>query len=113
MADWVFIPCLKALFAELTRNSPGRDKITGEGGKRLRYVVYQRRFWSAPPAWVQKAYLGNGRSGAGYDRNLDANAAFWLLDDMPAEAAAAPGKTWITNTVATPARRAFDLKLNP
>ena len=121
MADWILIPCLRALFMEFDRIAPSRDRASDgsigdaahqkevsdhnpdETGsvpihdadhinevhaidvdnnlresdltmekvvqfllgrcrsgaeKRLRYIIYNRRIWSASSGWVQKAYAG-------------------------------------------------------
>src|SRR5690348_522581 len=153
MADWVLIPCLKALFAEFDRIAPSRDRASdGSIGdtahqqevsdhnpdevgkvpihdadkinevhaidvdddlresdltmekvvqfllgrcrsgaeKRLRYIIYNRRIWSASSGWVQKAYTGasphteHAHFSASYDTNLEASTASWHLEDLVA-----------------------------
>jgi len=159
MADWVLIPCLKALFAEFDRIAPSRDHASDgsvgdaahqnevsdhnpdESGnvpihdadhvnevhaidvdnnlnspdlgsdpmekvvqfllgrcrsgaeKRLRYMIYNRRIWSASSGWVQKTYTGasphteHAHFSASYETNLEASTVSWGLveefgDDM-------------------------------
>jgi hypothetical protein len=164
LADWVLIPCLKALFAEFDRIAPSRDRASdGSVGdlahqnevsdhnpdetgrvpihdadhinevhaidvdnnlresdltmekvvqfllarcrsgaeKRLRYMIYNRRIWSASSGWVQKTYTGpsphteHAHFSASYDSNLEASTASWHLEDVPVALTAAD-KTWIT-----------------
>jgi hypothetical protein len=154
MADWVLIPCLKALFTEFDRIAPSRDHASdgsigdaahfAEGNsdhipdeeaaalrgkdadhvnevhaidvdntlnesdltmervvqfllgrcrsgaeKRLRYMIYNRRIWSASSGWVQKTYTGasphteHAHFSASYDTKLEASTASWHLEDIP------------------------------
>jgi len=152
MADWVLIPCLKALFAEFDRIAPSRDHASdGSIGnaaherevsdhnadevgkvpihdadhvnevhaidvdnnlnesdltmekvvqfllgrcrsgaeKRLRYIIYNRRIWSANSGWVQKTYTGasphteHAHFSASYITSLEASTASWHLEDIP------------------------------
>lgn len=152
MADWVLIPCLKALFAEFDRIAPSRDHASdGSKGdtahqeevsdhnpdetgrvpvhdadhinevhaidvdnnlresdltmekvvqfllprcrsgaeKRLRYIIYNRRIWSASSGWVQKTYTGksphteHAHFSASYETKLEASTASWHLEDIP------------------------------
>lgn len=163
MADWVLIPCLKALFAEFDRIAPSRDHASDgsigdtvhqnevsdhnpdETGrvpihdadhinevhaidvdntlresdltmekvvqfllqrcrsgaeKRLRYIIYNRRIWSASSGWVQKTYTGasphteHAHFSASYTTNLEASTASWHLEDIPVALTAAD-KEWI------------------
>jgi hypothetical protein len=180
MADWVLIPCLKALFAEFNRLAPSRGKA-GDGSigdtahqqtvsdhnpdetgsvpihdadkinevhaidvdnnlnesdlsmervvqhvlgrcragteKRLRYVIYNRRIWSASADWVQKSYPGasphteHAHFSASYDKNLEASTASWRLEDIPVALTAAD-KTWITNTIVAQTQKAIAARLD-
>jgi hypothetical protein len=141
MADWVLIPCLKALFAEFDRIAPSRDHASdGSIGdtvhqnevsdhnpdevgrvpildvdntlresdltmervvqfllgrcrsgaeKRLRYIIYWGRIWSASSGWVQKTYTGasphteHAHFSASYETKLEASTASWHLEDIP------------------------------
>lgn len=73
--------------------------------KRLRYIIYNRRIWSASSGWVQKTYTGasphteHAHFSASYVTNLEASTASWHLEDIPVALTAAD-KTWITNTMA-------------
>src|SRR5690242_3688533 len=149
MADWILIPCLKALFAEFDRIAPSRDRASDgsigndahsktvsdhnpdETGsvpihdadkvnevhaidvdnnlresdltmekvvqfllsrcrsgaeKRLRYIIYNRRIWSASSNWVQKTYTGasthteHAHFSASYTSSLEASTASWHLE---------------------------------
>ncbi|MFF5297366.1 hypothetical protein [Paractinoplanes globisporus] len=179
MADWVLIPCLKALFADFDRIAPSRDHASDgsigdaahqhevsdhnpdETGsvpihdadhinevhaidvdddlresdltmekcvqfllarcrsgaeKRLRYIIYNRRIWSASSGWVQKTYTGSSphtehaHFSASYATNLEASTASWHLEDIPVALTAAD-KTWITNTIAAQTKAAIDSRL--
>lgn len=72
--------------------------------KRLRYIIYNRRIWSASSGWVQKTYTGasahteHAHFSASYATNLEASTASWHLEDIPV-ALTADDKTWITSTV--------------
>lgn len=175
MADWVLIPCLKALFAEFDRIAPGRDHASdGSIGdtahqhevsdhnadevgkvpihdadhvnevhaidvdnnlresdltmekvvqfllgrcrsgaeKRLRYIIYNRRIWSASSGWVQKTYTGasphteHAHFSASYTTSLEASTASWHLEDIPVALTAAD-KAWITSTIKAQAEAAI------
>jgi hypothetical protein len=179
MADWVLIPCLKALFAEFDRIAPARDRASDgsigdtahqntvsdhnpdETGsvpihdadhvnevhaidvdnnlresdltmekvvqfllgrcrsgaeKRLRYIIYNRRIWSASTDWVQKTYTGasphteHAHFSASYTSSLEASTASWHLEDIPVALTAAD-KAWITSTIAAQTRAAIDSRL--
>lgn len=179
MADWVLIPCLKALFAEFDRIAPSRDH-TSDGSigdtahqnevsdhnadevgkvpihdadrinevhaidvdsdlresdltmekvvqfllgrcrsgaeKRLRYIIYNRRIWSASSGWVQKTYTGpsahteHAHFSASYETKLEASTASWHLEDIPVALTAAD-KTWIANTIAAQTNAAITAQL--
>lgn len=72
--------------------------------KRLRYIIYNRRIWSASSGWVQKPYSGSSShtehahfSGP-YDSKLEASTASWHLEDIPVALTAAD-KNWINTTI--------------
>lgn len=163
LADWILIPCLRALFMEFDRIAPRRDKASDgsigdlahqqevsdhnpdETGsvpihdadkvnevhaidvdddlnesdltmekvvqfllgrcrsgleKRLRYIIYNRRIWSASSGWVQKTYTGasahteHAHFSASYETALEASTASWHLEDIPVAMTAAD-KTWV------------------
>jgi hypothetical protein len=167
MADWVLIPCLKALFTEFDRIAPARDDASDgsignaaheaevsdhnpdETGsvpihdadhlnevhaidvdnnlnesdltmekvvqfllgrcrsgaeKRLRYIIYNRRIWSASSGWVQKTYTGpsahteHAHFSASYTTSLEASTASWHLEDIPVALTSAD-KTWISQQI--------------
>jgi len=72
--------------------------------KRLRYIIYNRRIWSASSGWVQKPYTGasphteHAHFSASYDTKLEALMASWRLEDIPVALTAAD-KTWFTNAI--------------
>ncbi|WP_203817822.1 hypothetical protein [Paractinoplanes ferrugineus] len=84
--------------------------------KRLRYIIYNRRIWSASSGWVQKAYTGasphteHAHFSASYTSSLEASTASWHLEDIPVALTAAD-KTWITNTIVAQTQRAIDSRL--
>lgn len=57
---------------------------------RLRYVIYNRRIWSASSSWAQKAYTGasphteHAHFSASYDTAREASTASWHLEDLVA-----------------------------
>jgi hypothetical protein len=57
--------------------------------KRLRYIIWNRRIWSASSGWVQKTYTGasqhteHAHFSASYDSKLEASTASWHLEDIP------------------------------
>jgi len=63
--------------------------------KRLRYIIYNRRIWSASSGWVQKTYTGasphteHAHFSASYETNLEASTASWHLEDIPVALTAA------------------------
>lgn len=63
--------------------------------KRLRYIIYNRRIWSASSGWVQKTYTGasahteHAHFSASYETNLEASKASWHLEDIPVSMTAA------------------------
>lgn len=58
--------------------------------KRLRYIIYNRRIWSASSGWVQKAYTGasphteHAHFSASYTTALEADTSSWHLEDLMA-----------------------------
>lgn len=73
--------------------------------KRLRYIIYNRRIWSASSGWVQKAYTGpnphdkHAHFSASYTSGLEASTASWHLEDIPVALTSAD-KAWFTSMVA-------------
>ena len=57
--------------------------------KRLRYMIYNRRIWSASAGWVQKTYTGasphteHAHFSFSYETALEASVASWHLEDIP------------------------------
>lgn len=57
--------------------------------KRLRYIIYRRRIWSASNGWRQKAYTGSNAHNehahfsASYETAREASTASWHLEDIP------------------------------
>lgn len=68
--------------------------------KRLRYIIYNRRIWSASSGWVQKAYTGasphteHAHFSASYTTSLEALTASWHLEDIPVAMTAAD-RSWV------------------
>lgn len=69
--------------------------------ERLRYIIWDRRIWSASSDWVQKAYTGasphteHAHFSASYDTKLEASTASWHLEDIPVALTSAD-KTWLS-----------------
>jgi hypothetical protein len=57
--------------------------------KRLRYIIYNRRIWSASSGWVQKKYTGasphteHAHFSGSYETAHEASTASWHLEDIP------------------------------
>jgi hypothetical protein len=58
--------------------------------KRLRYIIFNRRIWSASSGWVQQSYSGSNphtahaHFSASYDTAREASTASWHLEDLVA-----------------------------
>lgn len=67
--------------------------------RRLRYVIYNRRIWSASSGWVQKTYTGasphteHAHFSASYTTTLEASTASWHLEELMS--LSADDKKWI------------------
>jgi hypothetical protein len=85
--------------------------------KRLRYIIYNRRIWSASSGWVQKRYTGasphteHAHFSGSYTTSLEASKASWHLEDIPVALTAAD-KAWITSTIAAQTRAAITAQLH-
>lgn len=68
--------------------------------RRLRYIIYNRRIWSASSDWVQKAYTGasphteHAHFSASYDTAREASTASWHLEDLMAGNLTDEDKEW-------------------
>lgn len=57
---------------------------------RLRYIIFNKRIWSASSGWVQKAYTGasphteHAHFSASYNSKHEASTASWHLEDLVA-----------------------------
>jgi len=77
--------------------------------KRLRYIIYNRRIWSASSGWVQKTYTGpsphteHAHFSASYETLLEASTASWHLEDIPVALTAAD-KAWFESRLDQRAR---------
>lgn len=80
--------------------------------KRLTYIIYNRRIWSASSGWAQKAYGGSdphvnhAHFSASYNTQLEASTASWHLEDIPVALTEAD-KKWIADLVATQVGKAI------
>lgn len=69
--------------------------------RRLRYIIYNRRIWSASSGWVQKAYTGasahieHAHFSCSYDTDKEASTASWHLEDIPVALTSAD-KSWLS-----------------
>jgi hypothetical protein len=85
--------------------------------KRLRYIIYNRRIWSASSGWVQKTYTGpsphteHAHFSASYTSSLEASTASWHLEDIPVALTSAD-KAWIANTIAAQTKAAIDARID-
>ena len=76
--------------------------------KRLRYIIYNRRIWSASSGWVQKTYTGasahteHAHFSFSYITSLEASTASYHLEEIPV-ALTADDKAWIAANTASPA----------
>ena len=58
--------------------------------KRLRYMIYNRRIWSASSGWVQKTYTGksphteHAHFSASYETRYETDSSPWYLEDIMA-----------------------------
>ena len=56
--------------------------------RRLKYIIYNRRIWSASSGWVQRAYNGanphdkHAHFSASYETAHEASTASWHLEDL-------------------------------
>lgn len=68
--------------------------------KRLRYIIYYHRIWSASNGWVQEVYTGasphteHAHFSFSYNSTLEASTASYHLEEIPVALTAAD-KTWI------------------
>jgi hypothetical protein len=68
--------------------------------KRLRYIIYNRRIWSASTGWRQRTYTGanahdhHAHFSSSYTTSHEASTASWHLEDVPV-ALTADDKRWI------------------
>ena len=83
--------------------------------KRLRYIIYSRRIWSASSNWVQKTYNGpsphteHAHFSASYTTALEASTASWHLEEIPVSLTSAD-KKWLEDM--TEAKVAAAVKAN-
>jgi hypothetical protein len=74
--------------------------------RRLRYIIYNRRIWSASSGWVQKTYTGasphteHAHFSGSYDTAREASTASWHLEDLTKESAVAVTEAEM-NTIAS------------
>lgn len=103
-SDLTMEKCVQFL---LTRCRSGAEK-------RLRYIIYNRRIWSASSGWVQKTYTGasahteHAHFSASYVTALEASTASWHLEDIPV-ALTPTDKKFITDTVGAAGTSAAEL----
>jgi hypothetical protein len=82
--------------------------------RRLRYVIYNRRIWSASSSWVQKAYTGasahteHAHFSFSYDSSLEASTASYHLEELVALSDADLNK--ITNAIKANATNNSEVK---
>jgi hypothetical protein len=81
--------------------------------RRLRYVIYSRRIWSASTNWIQKTYTGasphteHAHFSFSYDTALEANVSSWKMEEIPV-ALTDTDKTWILGAIRDEVRWLFN-----
>ncbi|GID29697.1 hypothetical protein [Paractinoplanes brasiliensis] len=81
--------------------------------KRLRYIIYNRRIWSASNGWRQQSYTGanphdkHAHFSSSYETNREASVASWHLEDIPV-ALTADDKKWISAEIAKQVKAQID-----
>jgi hypothetical protein len=81
--------------------------------KRLRYIIFNRRIWSAGDNWRQRNYAGanahdkHAHFSSSYDTKLEASTASWHLEDTPV-ALTADDKKWISAEIAKQVKAQID-----
>ncbi len=86
---------------EVVQHILGRCRSGAE--KRLRYIIFNHRIWSASSGWRQQAYTGpsphtgHAHFSASYDTAHEASTASWYLEDLMA--LSADDKTWLASTI--------------
>jgi hypothetical protein len=87
--------------------------------KRLRYLIYNRRIWSASSGWVQKTYTGasphteHAHFSASYETKLEASTASWHLEDLVAIDISDVRKIWTTDGIVAAPSNAASAATNP
>ncbi|MBM2621452.1 hypothetical protein JIG36_38710 [Actinoplanes sp. LDG1-06] len=80
---------------------------------RLRYIIYNRRIWSASTGWRQESYTGanphdhHAHFSSSYETNREASTASWHLEDVPV-ALTADDKKWISAEIAKQVKAQID-----
>ena len=81
--------------------------------KRLRYIIYNRRIWSASNGWRQQRYTGanphdhHAHFSSSYSTNYEASRASWHLEDIGV-ALTADDKKWISAEIAKQVKAQID-----
>jgi hypothetical protein len=87
--------------------------------KRLRYIIYNRRIWSASSGWVQKTYTGpsphteHAHFSGSYETKLEASTASWHLEDLVALDSADIKAIWTTDGIIAAPSNATSAVTNP
>jgi len=81
--------------------------------KRLRYIIFNRRIWSADAGWRQQKYTGtsphdhHAHFSSSYETKLEASTASWHLEDIPV-ALTADDKKWLSAEIAKQVKAQID-----
>ena len=81
--------------------------------RRLRYIIFNRRIWSASSGWKQQRYTGanahdkHAHFSASYETAREASTASWHLEDIPVALTAAD-KKWISAEIAKQVKASID-----
>ncbi len=82
--------------------------------RRLRYIIFNRRIWSASEGWRQQTYTGpnphdkHAHFSASYDSKLEASTASWHLEDIPV-ALTSDDRAWLKAEIRDAVNAAFTL----
>jgi type VI protein secretion system component Hcp len=81
--------------------------------RRLRYIIYNRRIWSASNDWRKQDYDGanphdhHAHFSSSYTTSLEASTASWHLEDIPV-ALTADDKKWLSAEIVKQVKVAVD-----
>lgn len=89
------------------------DRCRSGAETRLRYIIFNRRIWSASNSWRQQSYTGrnphdhHAHFSASYTTIHEASTASWHLEDIPV-ALTADDKKWIAAEIVKQVQAGLD-----